>query len=1062
MIALEIALLPNGNQRFWELIHYSRGTSIQRWLAVAGQADVSDNERIRASDLIQLCEAAGGQAVDVVTEVLTPRHRWMPLRSLEKVDGLGDLLGEHLDLVVAAVTPAKHATLEIWKMLGSLPPEVLGRLGPQLCDAATCGSGEVRKVAGELLGEHVDRAAAIEGIKGIVGEAAASRRAVAVRVLAEVYGPGGRADFDRWAAEALAGDRSRAVAEVLAELADHTEDDEDDPVLLPEVELATISPDDPAFRISQSGRRRLSDDEISFLVKALNGKWAPNYSHFRSVLGVDGSVSPTGLTSGHIIRVMVSSNYGFDAYEERYLLPFFSRLGWSTPLEIAAIAALDGRGSDRATRVVLALLAMKENPWTADDLRPWVQGHAKDLVEYASTRFDNWRHRSAGLVELLRRLPSLPSAVERGLVEAAIAGPKLNRPVLWPFVGPDYLDRVTPFLTARTRSERISAAEWFAYHRVEGGGEPLLVAARAEKDASVLSVQLMALEAAGVSVEEFIGPDRLLADATKALKKKSAIPASISWLDPASLPPLRWADGSPVDQTIVTWFLVLATKGKSSAPSPLLRRHLASMEPDSVQAFGLDLFSRWLAHDLTTRTPDEALALAQQHGPQYYSWRQKNKPGLRVEDVIEEFRGRYAREIVGSATASKGLLSLVAASAGSAVVDRALSYIRTHRGRRASQSKSLLEMLAWIDDPVAVQAVMSIASRFRPKGIQAEATKQAELLAERQGWTIEELADRSVPDGDFGPDGRRQFDYGSRTFTAHLGDDLTVSLINDETSKSIRALPQGRADDDDEMVADAKAELKAIKKDLKSTAKLQPVRLQAAMCVQRAWDTDTFERFILRHPVAVRLATRLIWQATNPDGEHVAFRPLTDGTLLGVDDDTITVDTNAEIRIAHELTVAGPTAAWTEHLADYEITPLFAQFGRQLPELSDDQLVIDDVVGHLINTRTLRGQLDRHGWELGAPQDGGIVFELVKALPGSELILVINLHGGISAGYYGDDWNVAFDVLYAIPPESLRSPTNGTPLREVEPVLLAEAYAELLAMAAAGTGYDPDYEKKVN
>jgi hypothetical protein len=441
---------------------------------------------------------------------------------------------------------------------------------------------------------------------------------------------------------------------------------------------------------------------------------------------------------------------------------------------------------------------------------------------------------------------------------------------------------------------------------------------------------------------------------------------------------------------------------------------------------------------------------------------------MTITQISDELYRQNLSVIAGSATTSKGLLAVVAASADGSVADRCLAYIRKHRGHRVSQAKVLLEMLAWIDEPTTVQAVMSVAVSFRPKGIQDEAHRQAELLAERHGWTLDDLADRSVPTGGFEANGRQAFDNGDRTFTAHLADDLTISLINDESNKQVRSLPNGRADEDPELIKEAKREFSAAKKELKNATRLQPGRLYQAMCIQRTWTVDDFNRYFLDHPVVARLATRLVWVATEGSGDQaraVAFRPLTDGTLVDADDDDVTPSEHAMISVAHKQTLgAEQGAAWDRHFTDYEITPLFSQFNRPSPVLAPKQTVFREFRGHMHNDGSLRGQMNRYAWELGPPMDAGIVGELIKRVPAAGLTAVLTLEGGIPAGAYDvGSWPCALSDLFFVPSRvSYYQPSDAVPLEEVPPILLTEFYAEVRAMADAGTGFDPESSKKVN
>src|SRR6185503_6716606 len=124
-------------------------------------------------------------------------------------------------------------------------------------------------------------------------------------------------------------------------------------------------------------------------------------------------------------------------------------------------------------------------------------------------------------------------------------------------------------------------------------------------------------------------------------------------------------------------------------------------------------------------------------------------------------------------------------------------------GTRAAQGKALIAMLAWIEHPSATQLMLAIGSRFRTKGFQEEATRQAAALADRKGWTLAELADRTIPTAGFDEAGRLELSYGPRTFAAELGAELKVELASPE-GKRIAALPDPRAEDDAELARAAK------------------------------------------------------------------------------------------------------------------------------------------------------------------------------------------------------------------------------------------------------------------
>jgi hypothetical protein len=177
----------------------------------------------------------------------------------------------------------------------------------------------------------------------------------------------------------------------------------------------------------------------------------------------------------------------------------------------------------------------------------------------------------------------------------------------------------------------------------------------------------------------------------------------------------------------------------------------------------------------------------------------------------------FARLLVqpeGSQTSTKGILALAGACCGGDAAPIVHRYVKQWYGYRGAQSKALLQVLAWVDHPSATQVVLSVANRFRTKGIQEEAMRRCQLLADRKGLTLDELADRTVPTASLDDDGAMELDYGSRVFTARFSEEMTSALTN-QSGKTISSLPDGNQSDDPEKVKLAKSALSAARKELK-------------------------------------------------------------------------------------------------------------------------------------------------------------------------------------------------------------------------------------------------------
>ncbi|MGC4242377.1 MAG: DUF4132 domain-containing protein, partial [Herbaspirillum sp.] len=382
-------------------------------------------------------------------------------------------------------------------------------------------------------------------------------------------------------------------------------------------------------------------------------------------------------------------------------------------------------------------------------------------------------------------------------------------------------------------------------------------------------------------------------------------------------------------------------------------------------------------------------------------------------------------------------------------------------GTRASQGKALIAMLAWIEHPGATQLMLSIGSRFRTKSFQEEATRQAEALAERKGWSLAELADRTIPSAGFDETGAQALSYGPRVFMARLLPDFKIELFNPE-GKKIAALPEPRQDDDETQSKEAKKALSAAKKELKSIVELQTDRLYEALCTQREWPYEDWNTYLFAHSVVRHLVQRLVWVHVE-DGHAVqVFRPLDDGTLSDCDDNTVTLPDTAKVRLAHDsLLDSDEVTAWQQHLVDYEVKPLFQQLGKgrySLPaELAQADQVLD-FKGHMLQTYALRGRALKLGYTRGAAEDGGWFTVYEKRFPTLGLQAIIEFTGNPLPE---ENRNVALlNLSFAASQAGDRWQRGKMMLNKVPAVLLSECYNDLRLIASEGSGFDPDWEKK--
>ena len=700
----------------------------------------------------------------------------------------------------------------------------------------------------------------------------------------------------------------------------------------------------------------------------------------------------------------------------------------------------------------------------------------------------SWPTKRQNAFRVLALFPQLPPGFIPLLWDLALGESKTDRPLAQKALAtvPDKAAKILVALGDGRQTVRAAAAEWLGQIGDPSAIEPLKQAFRKEKQEVVKGALMTALDALGADVNEFLNRDELIAEAEAGLKKK--LPRGMEWVPLDRLPALHWVDsGAVVDAQVVRWWLVQSIQQKSPVCGPLLRRYLSLCRPHETAALARFVLSAWIAQDTRTPTHEEASAVARKEADQQWAqWGQhpyfQEEYDGNKENLYSSLFQKHLDECLGSAIDQKGLLALVTAAGDADCVKMAEQYIRKWFGNRLAQCKALVEVLAWIKHPLAIQALLGFATRFRTKAIRQSAEEHVHALAEREGWTIDELADRTIPDAGFQrpmdeagqPVGDRAtlaLDYGGRQFTVTLNDDL-LPVIATAEGKTVKNPPAPAKTDDADKAKAAKKTFTDAKKVVKEVVRRQAERLYEALCTQRSWPFDDWKRYLADHPIVGKLCVRLAWTASLPgqEGEEESFlgcfRPLEDGSLTNEKDEEVTLPSGAVVRLAHSCNTSaelGP--AWLQHFQDYDVEPPFQQFGRPtyaLPQERQKETVIRDFEGFMLTNFKLRGKATRLGYVRGEAGDGGWFNEYRKPFPSLELQAVIEFTG---SPLPEEDIPAALIGLSFIRTQGKREAgyswqANQLPLSKVPPVLLSECYNDLKQIAAEGTGHDPQWQKR--
>ncbi|MEV7954290.1 DUF4132 domain-containing protein [Streptomyces sp. NPDC088141] len=551
----------------------------------------------------------------------------------------------------------------------------------------------------------------------------------------------------------------------------------------------------------------------------------------------------------------------------------------------------------------------------------------------------------AALPLLLRVVPRQPSALA---------------PLLLPFVDVQVARHMADW-SVRLKSTATTARSWFTRHGVAAA--PLLVpdavgrkgaARRAAEQALTLIATVhgdtVVRDAARVygarteaAVEVLLSVDPL----ERGLPAR--MPVLPGWAEPAMLPPIVVRSGGALPAQSVRHVLTMLALSKPGEVYPGVARLVETADAASLAGFAWALFEQWQLANL----------------PAKESW----------------------------ALHALGLLG------DDGTVRRLTPVIRSWPGQGAHhRAVEGLDVLASIGTDVALLHLHGISQRVRFKALKARAQEKIAEVAAGLGLTGEQLSDRLVPDLGLDEDGSTVVDYGTRSFTVGFDEQLRPYVL-DGDGKRRKDVPQPGVRDDAELAPAERRRFMALKKDVRTIASDQVRRLEAAMVSGRPWTAQEFGELFVGHPLLWHLVRRLVWLSEADDGVRTAFRVAEDRTFADAQDDAFALADDATVRLAHPLDLGDELTVWSEVFADYEILQPFAQLGRAVYELSEEEGAgyrLTRFEGLKVPTGKVLG-LQRRGWERGAPQDAGVERWISKRLA-DDCHLVIALHEGIAVG----------------------------------------------------------------
>lgn len=493
--------------------------------------------------------------------------------------------------------------------------------------------------------------------------------------------------------------------------------------------------------------------------------------------------------------------------------------------------------------------------------------------------------------------------------------------LLQPIVDPRVARLMADWLL-RLKSARANARSWFARHREDavtllipdalGSDKELRLAAEGALRylAHSLGFDVVAVAEhvygarAAAAVEEIIAVDRL-----ELLPAR--MPKLPDWLLAAHLPQILLRDRSAaLSEQATRHVLGMLAISKPGEPYAGLEAVEQVADPASLAAFAKALLAAWRAVDypsdqgwiLTAQGTFGDAEAVRRLVPLMVAWPREN----------------------GHHRAVAGLDVLVD-------VGDAAALFQVYRFATAEGLDATLEVEG--DEP-GLELDRLVQAKPR-KALKEQARQRIARVAAERGLTLDQLADRLLPDLGLDPDGGLWLDYGPRHFRVAFDERLRPRLT-DETGAPCPRLPELTDADDAELVEAARERLDALTEDVQSVVAHAALRLETSMALGHSWSVEEFRGLLHRSPVLWRIVRGLVWLSES-EGATTAFRVAEDGGFADVEDDEFELPEQGVVRVAHPLQLGADLPAWAELFADYELLQPFAQLGRTIHALTDEE-----------------------------------------------------------------------------------------------------------------------------
>ncbi|WP_434662447.1 DUF4132 domain-containing protein [Klebsiella sp. MISC125] len=547
-------------------------------------------------------------------------------------------------------------------------------------------------------------------------------------------------------------------------------------------------------------------------------------------------------------------------------------------------------------------------------------------------------HRNAATMVEWFGLPTLP-----GLLRFMDTSPKEALPLMMGFGATEFALPITHAF-AQLKSVHLLARSWllkFPEHAITGLLPTVFGKAGREQNDARLALRLLIDNGYRTLVEQIAlryGQPKVTAAVTALLDRDPLdnlpikIPPIPAWYQPATWRrPVLKSNGKALADEAIQHLCTMLAFPREEMLYPGIVQVLEACTPQSLADFAWDLFQSWEIVSGSAKDNWAFLALG----------------------------------IFGNDDTVRRLTPLIRAWPGES------------QHKRATVG---LDILAAIGSDIALMQLNGIALKLKFKALQQSAREKIAKIAESRELTVAELEDRLAPDLDLDDNGTLTLDFGPRRFSVSF-DEALKPFVRDENGSRLKDLPKPNKSDDETRATEAVNRYKLLKKDARTVAAQQIMRLESAMCLRRRWTQEQFRLFLVEHPLVRHITRRLVWGVYSEENTLLTcFRVAEDNSYSDAEDNPFNLP-EGQIGIPHVLEISPQDiAAFGQLFADYELLPPFRQLDRNCYALREAEQASTDLQ-RWAGREALSGRvagLVHKGWQRGEARDAGGVYTFYK------------------------------------------------------------------------------------